>query len=88
MKKKPIFKIKLSCSTCRTYLFTYKKEGAGNLIKCFKDNISDDKTSGTGFCHSCGKQFARESKIGNRPILKIIQGRVSIKGRTGKNSSH
>ena len=83
-KNKKLFSIKLHCASCLTFLFKYQKEGPGSLVKCFTSNISEDATQGNGICPHCGTQFARDSKIGNRPILKIIQGRVNVKGNTGK----
>jgi len=83
-KTKRLFGIKIHCAQCLTFLFKYEKEGPGSLVKCFTSNISEDTTKGDGACPSCGTQFARDGKIGNRPILKIIQGRVNVKGNTGK----
>lgn len=83
-KNKKLFNIQLYCASCLAFLFKYQKEGAGLLVKCFTSNISEDTTRGDGVCSCCETQFARKGKIGHRPILKIIQGRVNVRGNTGK----
>lgn len=83
-KAKRLFDIKIECASCLAFLFKYKKEGPGSLVKCFKSNISEDTTKGDGICPHCDTQFARDGKIGNRPILKIIHNRVIVRGNTGK----
>lgn len=84
LKKKKLFKVKIKCGNCHTFLYDYTKEGPGSLIKCFVSNIKNDQTSGSCRCPNCDLEFARPTKIGNRTIWKIIGGRVEVKGNTGK----
>lgn len=83
-KSKPTFIIKIFCQSCNTFLYKYRKEGPGKLVKCFADGILEDNTQELGLCPGCGKQFARLGEIRGRPIHKIVQGSVFVKGRTGK----
>lgn len=77
---KKIFNIRLSCASCGTFLCRYGKEGPGHLVKCYQDGIQDDQTGGKMTCPSCGQAYAREAMMHGRPVRKIIQGKVSIKG--------
>lgn len=75
-----IYTIKIYCSKCGTLLLKYRKEGVGHLIKCYKDGIIEDHTNGDLRCPKCKTQFAKETIIHGRPSLKIIQGRVYVRG--------
>jgi hypothetical protein len=72
--------ISIHCSKCRVLLYTYKKGGAGGLVKCFVERIIDDHTAGDLRCHVCGQQFARERSIAGKPAHKIIGGKVFTRG--------
>jgi hypothetical protein len=78
------FVIKIHCAGCRTFLYRYRKEGAGKLIKCYVSNILEDGTAGDLKCPNCNQPFAREAIIHNRPAHKIIQGKVIVIGHCGK----
>jgi DNA-directed RNA polymerase subunit M/transcription elongation factor TFIIS len=72
--------IKIYCSNCNTLLYKYKKDIRGHLIKCYKDMIITDNTTGNLKCPGCNQEFAREAIYHNRPANKIIQGKVFTKG--------
>lgn len=76
--------IKIYCAKCNTFLYKYQKEGAGALIKCYINNILEDKTKGNLKCHVCNQKFAKFAKYHNRPANKIIQGKIIIKGHCGR----
>lgn len=78
-----ILPIKIYCKQCNQILYEYDKEGPGGLVKCFVDRIRVDYTKGTRKCPNCGQEFARLSNIRNRPIHKIIRGRVYKRGSCG-----
>ena len=40
------YTITILCSKCQTSLYKYKKEGGGELIKCYVSNILEDYTNG------------------------------------------
>jgi LSD1 subclass zinc finger protein len=71
--------IKIYCSGCRTLLYKYQKGGTGSLVKCFKDKILKDFTSGDMKCPNCHTHFARETMIRGKPAHKIIQGKIFVK---------
>jgi len=71
--------IRIFCSGCGTLLYKYRKEGPGHLVKCYKDRILKDYTSGDLKCPNCGKIFAREAMIHGKPANKIVQGKVYVK---------
>lgn len=79
------YTITILCSKCQTSLYKYKKEGGGELIKCYISNILEDYTKGNLCCPNCGQQFAREAIVHNRPAHKIIGGKVIIRGHHGKS---
>ena len=79
-QKKTIYNISVECAGCHTKLFRYAKEGPGHLVKCFVSNISDDRTACKLECPTCGQSYARESSVGGRPVRKIIQGKVLVRG--------
>lgn len=80
---KRIYPIEIFCGGCHTLLYRYDKEGPGHLKKCFVDRITKDNTAGDLKCPKCGQEFARHGQIGNRPIHKIMQGKVHKKGSCG-----
>ena len=61
------FIIAVHCSKCKTFLYRYKKEGGGSLIKCYADMILSDNTKGDLRCSSCGQ---RESFLFFTPELQ------------------
>ena len=71
--------IKIYCSQCKILLYKYQKGGTGRLVKCFKDKIVKDCTSGDLKCPQCKQPFAREAMISGKPAHKIIQGKVFVK---------
>lgn len=78
------FTIDILCAKCGTFLYKYRKEGPGRLMKCYVDEILEDNTQGNLACPSCEQTFARERMIHGRPVHKIIQGKIRVKGHTGK----
>jgi len=83
-QNKKIYPILISCDACQTSLYKYDKEGPGKLVKCYLSGITQDYTKGDLTCPKCDQPFARSYMIHGRPAHKIIQGKVSIKGHTGK----
>ncbi|RJO60942.1 hypothetical protein C4544_04205 [candidate division WS5 bacterium] len=79
-----IFTISIHCSKCSELIYRYQKEGPGSLVKCYVDRIVEDYTKGNLKCLSCGQDFARHAIMHNRPVHKIIQGKVYIKGHVKK----
>ncbi len=77
------YTIAVHCTKCRTLLYRYKKEGAGELVKCYVDMIASDYTNGDLKCPSCGREFARHAVINNRPAHKIIRGKIFVRGHHG-----
>jgi len=71
--------IKIYCSKCNAFLYKYRKEKLGHLVKCYKSSIIEDRTRGDMKCPKCGQLFAREAVYHNRPANKIIQGKVYLK---------
>lgn len=79
ISREKIYALKVFCQKCQSQLYKYHKQGAGQLIKCYKDMIVKDFTKGDLKCPKCGEQFARDAIIHNRPSNKIIGGRVFVK---------
>jgi len=74
--------IKVECR-CGRHLFQYYKAGRGRLIKCFLDEITQDKVGVAGLptgaypvCPNCGKNIGVIKMIRGRPAVKINQGTV------------
>lgn len=78
-RRSRIYIIKVYCAKCKTLLYRYQKEGAGLLVKCYKDRIIQDNTRGDLKCPNCGQLFARDAVYHNRPANKIIQGKVFVR---------
>ena len=70
--------IKIYCVKCSAFLYEYRKEGKGHLVKCYKDGIIKDNTKGDLRCPQCAQLFARDTMYHNRPANKIIQGKVYV----------
>jgi len=83
-RKTKMYVIKIFCSGCGAFLYRYRKEGGGALIKCYVDGILEDGTNGDLKCPKCQQFFARITRYHNRPAHKIIQGKVTVKGHSGK----
>ncbi len=79
------YTITIICAKCQTELYRYKKEGGGELIKCYVDNILEDHTKGDLHCPKCNEQFARLAMVHGRPAHKIIGGKVIVRGHHGKS---
>lgn len=77
-----VYTIDVYC-ICRQYLFRYRKEGGGHLVKCFKSNIDKNETKEEWVCPSCKKPFAKDRVVKNRPVLQVIKGRVFVRGHHG-----
>ena len=77
------YTIKVHCAKCKELLYIYKKEGGGELVKCYVDMIIKDNTHGDLKCPQCGQAFARLTRIHNRPANKIIGGKVYVRGHHG-----
>ena len=71
--------IKIYCQNCGKLLYKYQKATQGHLVKCYKNRIVKDYTSGDLSCPKCGCLFARETMIYGKPANKIIQGKVFVK---------
>lgn len=82
---KNVFTIDIHCARCTTKLYRYKKEGGGELIKCYVDMIMEDYTCGDLKCPKCRQAFARDAIVHNRPAHKIIRGKVFVRGHHGKS---
>ena len=74
-----IYTLKIYCAKCKALLYKYQKEGAGKLIKCYKDRIVKDYTKAEFICPGCEQVFARDAVYHNRPANKIIQGKVFVR---------
>lgn len=83
--KNDFYTIKVVCAKCQTELYKYRKEGGGELIKCYVSGIIEDHTTQKLHCPKCGQQFAREAMVHGRPAHKIIQGKVRVVGHHGKS---
>lgn len=70
--------IKIYCKNCNSLIYKYLKEGEGHLLKCYVSNILESNTKVPLHCPGCGKQFAREGLVHNRPAHKIVQGAVYV----------
>ncbi len=75
--------IAVCCKKCNKPLYLYRKEGGGELIKCYVSGIQEDFTRGDLKCPSCGQEFARRTTVHNRPAHKIIRGKVFVRGHHG-----
>jgi len=83
-RKKRIYTIDIYCASCQTFLYRYRKEGPGKLVKCYVSGIMRDATRGDMKCPKCGIEFARAARYHNRPAHKIIGGKVRIRGHVKK----
>lgn len=79
-----IYHIKIYCAQCNTYLFKYRKEKRGSLVRCYIENIVEDKTGGDLKCPGCSQEFARFKMERARPSNRMIQGKTYIKGHLKK----
>lgn len=68
---------------CGQRLFRYYKAGRGRLVKCFLDEIDQDRARLAGLplgarptCPGCGKQLGILRIVRGRPALKINQGTI------------
>ena len=68
------------CRRCEFKLYTYRKGGKGQLVKCFVDSIVEDHTTLECKCPICGSVFCRPTRIRNRKSHKIIGGKVFTRG--------
>ncbi len=76
--------LKVSCSFCKTHIFSYQKDGIGTLKRVYIDRILNDyliKTDGNLICPNCKKVLATPMiyKKENRPALRLILGSVTKK---------
>lgn len=78
-KKGPTKTVNIYCAKCRTQLYKYRKGGTGNLVKCFKERITENFTTESCACPSCNTIFARETLIRGVPAFKIIGGKINVK---------
>jgi hypothetical protein len=69
------------CSNCSTKLYRYRKGGKGSLVKCFLHKIEKDYTIERSVCPNCKEIFARSTFIRNKPVNKIIGGKVFTRKR-------
>ena len=74
--------VEVECQ-CGQFLFKYFKGGRGRLIKCFLDEIQDDRVGivaaplGTRpACPGCGKRIGIVRIVRGRPALKLNQGAI------------
>ena len=80
-----VYTIEIFCSKCGCFLYRYRKEKPGFLVKCYRDKILIDKTKGDLKCPQCGQEFARFKMYGGRPANKIIRGKITIGGHLKKD---
>ncbi len=68
------------CSGCKTHLYTYKKIGKGNLIKCYTNRIAVNHTHTAKPCRcpDCSALFCIVRKVKGKPAHKLIADRVQI----------
>lgn len=78
-KKLPTQSVVIYCQQCRAMLFKYKKGGKGNLIKCFKERITENFTTTPCQCPRCETIFARDVLIRGTPAYKIIGNKAFCK---------
>lgn len=78
-KKGPETRIDIFCTNCGTRLYRYRKGGKGQLVKCFKERITEDLTEAPGQCPGCGQVFARDTLVRGAPAFKMIGGKVRMK---------
>ena len=76
--------IDIICAKCGTFIYKYRKEGPGSLVKCYVSSIIKNNTKNDLRCSGCEQEFARHATYHNRPAHKIIQGKVIVKGHCGK----
>jgi hypothetical protein len=68
---------------CGQALFQYYKGGRGRLIKCFLDEVRQDRlglhglaTASRPACPACGGEIGIVRLVRGRPALKLSQGTV------------
>ena len=71
------------CRSCNTHLYTYKKSGKGNLIKCYTKRIAVDNTNAPCKCPTCASLFCLVRKVRGKPAHKLITGAVQIQRHDG-----
>ena len=66
------------CRSCNTHLYTYRKAGKGNLIKCYESRIAVNRTNAPCKCPGCGSLFCLVRKVRGKPAHKLLSDRVQI----------
>ncbi|MDE3270610.1 hypothetical protein [Pseudoalteromonas sp. G4] len=77
-KRLPERVVDIICTSCKTRLYKYHKNGKGSLVKCFKERIAKDFCDVSCICPTCGQEFAREQMIRGSVAYKIIGGKAKI----------
>ncbi|GAB0491435.1 hypothetical protein MMPV_002688 [Pyropia vietnamensis] len=78
-KTLPKHTVRVYCAGCRALLYKYHKGGTGSLVKMYLERIAQDETAKPGVC-GCGVTVARPATIHGRPALKVVGGKVYVRG--------
>ena len=71
--------ITIKCARCKSKIFKYVKIGQGQILKIYKDRISEDfsmRRDGQVFC-ICGNVIGKE----HEGFIKPIKGNITYTGR-------
>lgn len=79
-KTLPKHTVRIYCAGCRSLLYKYHKGGTGSLFKVYLERIAVDETTEPGVCGGCGVTVARPATIHGRPALKMVGGKVYVRG--------
>lgn len=79
-KALPKHTVRVYCAGCRSLLYKYHKGGTGSLVKVYLERIAVDETAAPGVCGGCGVTVARPATIHGRPALKMVGGKVYVRG--------
>ncbi len=79
-KKQPTKTVQIFCAKCKTQLFKYRKGGKGALVKCFKERIVEDFTTGAiAYALSVVSNSQEMPWLKSTPAYKFIGGKVTMK---------
>ncbi|MDI6785933.1 MAG: hypothetical protein QMD92_04405 [bacterium] len=76
--------LKISCSNCKTNIFSYQKDGIGTLKRVYIDRIISEQSiipANNLVCPNCKKVLGTPMiyKKENRPALRLILGAITKK---------
>ena len=66
------------CRNCDQLLYSYNKQGKGNLIKCYPQRIQQDNTNEVCKCPCCANKFCIVRPVKGKLAHKLIQDRIKI----------